>query len=170
METGSVRTRGEGVIPLSRRRISIEPSTWTSSHTGTSEGPLMKRETIQDVVAADGLQALLTRLLPRFLRSFLSSQTFQTGAERWISPAFFGERTGEARSTGLARCFLPVTPATTAELGRKKGGEKSRGGWVKSASILLHARERRGRRVVLRRKLLSPETSDSINFFGSALY
>lgn len=170
METGSVRTRGGGCYPP----IPQEDLDW-AVHVDVFThrdvwGAFNEERDIQDVVAADGLQALLTRLLPRFLRSFLSSQTFQRGAERWISPAFFGERTGEARSTGLARCFLPVTPATTAELGRKKGGEKSRGGWVKSASILLHARERRGRRVVLRRKLLSPETSDSINFFGSALY
>lgn len=85
---------------------------------------LMKRETSwRDVVAADGLQALLTRLPSSLLSVHPLRRLSSDGAGTVGSPRLSLAKRGEARSTGLARCFLPaVTPASAGE--KKKKGKK----------------------------------------------
>lgn len=92
---------------------------------------LTKRETSwRDVVAADGLQALLTRLPSSLLSVHPLRKLSSDGADRWISPAFFGE----ARWSAINWSRQVLSTSGHASLGRRR---KKR---VKSASILLHAR------------------------------
>lgn len=118
---GSVRTRG---VSSRRSRVSIEPSRWTSRHTGTSEQSLMKKD-IQcrggwrTTSVANTPLILPYPFLPRPLPlSFLGTssprpfiplcrfsprQTFHRTAFNpgWLGfSAFFAKETGEVRSTG----------------------------------------------------------------------
>lgn len=118
--------RGEGVIPpIPEEDLdwAVRVDVWTVC--------LMKRETSwRDVVAADGLQALLTRLPSSLLSVHPLRRLSSDGADRWISPAFFGE----ARWSAINWSRQVLSTSGHASLGRRR---KKR---VKSASILLHAR------------------------------
>lgn len=131
--------------PLSRTRISIEPSTWTSLHTGTSERSFNEERDIRDVVAADGLQALLTRLPPIFLSSRARSRTLSREAQSGGSPHGFLWPREPVKRDQLVSPGAFYRSRQPPRLGReKKEGGKSDGHDGQKARVSYCARESEG--------------------------